>query len=62
MSRSWTTLTTAIIDFLLNSVCLSNPYWQDNLFLKDNINELIQQVKKILSKSPIEDQPHVVYL
>lgn len=51
MSRSGTTLTTVIIDFLSNSVCLSKPYWQDNLFEKNNINELIQHVKKDFVKT-----------
>lgn len=34
MSRNGTTLTIALIDILSDSVCLSKPYWQDNLFEK----------------------------
>ncbi|MFC7394398.1 hypothetical protein [Scopulibacillus cellulosilyticus] len=65
--RSGTTLTTALIDSLSNSVCLSEPAWQARLFKKTkNINELIKQIekdfvkirKRIVNHKPIEDRRH----
>lgn len=31
MPRNGTALTTALIDILPDSVCLSEPYWPDNI-------------------------------
>ena len=67
ISRSGTTLTTALIDSLSNSVCLSEPAWQCGIFKKaENIKKVVQQLeedflktrKKIIKQKPIEDRRH----
>ncbi|RDW16413.1 hypothetical protein CWR48_17385 [Oceanobacillus arenosus] len=65
--RSGTTLTTALIDGLSNSVCLSEPAWQARLFKEtSNVNELVQQIEKdfvktrgrITNQELIDDRRH----
>ncbi|MEW4267081.1 hypothetical protein ACLHWY_25470 [Priestia aryabhattai] len=63
--RSGTTLTTALVDSLSNSVCLSEPAWQGRFFKNtDDIKEVVQQIeddfvnirKKIVKQKPVEDR------
>ncbi|WP_409305792.1 class I SAM-dependent methyltransferase [Peribacillus sp. SCS-155] len=63
--RSGTTLTTALIDSLENTICLSEPPWQGQIFKKtENISKLVKRLKKdfiktrenIINKKPIEDR------